>query len=84
MILAARHARVVRAAGDDRRQTLPFRDKELMKGVVDAAGMRTPGRERDDGAGVLGGRGEGRLPADHQADRRRRIPDTYRVNDDES
>ena len=33
---------VVRAAGHDGRETLPFRDKEHMKQRIDAAGIRTP------------------------------------------
>ena len=55
-------------------QTMPFRDKERMKQVLDAAGIRTPrhasATTRRRG---VGGRRADRLPADRQADRRRRL-----------
>ncbi len=42
MVLAARIREVFGLPGMTVEQTLPFRDKELMKQVLDAAGIRTP------------------------------------------
>ncbi len=42
MVLAARIREVFGLPGLTVEQTLPFRDKELMKQVLDAAGIRTP------------------------------------------
>jgi biotin carboxylase len=42
MLLAARLREQLRLPGLTVAQTLPFRDKELMKQVLDAAGLRTP------------------------------------------
>ena len=42
MVLAARIREVLGLPGMTVEQTLPFRDKELMKQVLDAAGIRTP------------------------------------------
>ena len=42
MVLAAATARSTWHPGLDVQQTLPFRDKERMKQVLDAAGIRTP------------------------------------------
>ena len=42
MVLAARIREVLGLPGMTVQQTLPFRDKELMKQVLDAAGIRTP------------------------------------------
>ena len=42
MVLAARLREALWLPGMTVEQTLPFRDKELMKQVVDAAGIRTP------------------------------------------
>src|SRR5215469_1183488 len=46
MMLAARLREELGMPGLTMRQTLPFRDKELMKERVDAAGLRTPGHAR--------------------------------------
>lgn len=45
MVLAARLREVLGLPGLTVEQTLPFRDKELMKQMVDAAGLRTPRHE---------------------------------------
>lgn len=45
MVLAARIREVLGLPGMTVPQTLPFRDKELMKQVLDAAGVRTPRHE---------------------------------------
>jgi formate-dependent phosphoribosylglycinamide formyltransferase (GAR transformylase) len=45
MMLAARLREELGLPGLTMRQTLPFRDKELMKEHLDAAGLRTPGHE---------------------------------------
>ncbi|HEU4546778.1 MAG TPA: hypothetical protein VFR88_10850, partial [Microlunatus sp.] len=42
MVLAARIREVLGLPGMTVAQTLPFRDKELMKQVLDSAGIRTP------------------------------------------
>ena len=42
MVLAARIREDLGLPGMTIEQTLPFRDKELMKQVIDAAGIRTP------------------------------------------
>jgi len=42
MVLAARIREVLGIAGMSVEQTIPFRDKERMKRVLDAAGIRTP------------------------------------------
>src|SRR5690606_5767026 len=42
MLLAARLREALGAGGLNVAQTLPFRDKERMKQVLDAAGLRTP------------------------------------------
>lgn len=42
MMLAARVRETLGLPGMTARETLPFRDKELMKRVLDAAGIRTP------------------------------------------
>ena len=42
MILAARLREMLEIPGPTVEQTLPFRDKEIMKDVLDAAGIRTP------------------------------------------
>ena len=42
MILAARLREMLELPGPTVEQTLPFRDKEIMKDVLDAAGIRTP------------------------------------------
>ncbi len=42
MLLAARLREALGVAGLDLEQTIPFRDKERMKQVLDAAGIRTP------------------------------------------
>lgn len=42
MILAARLREMLELPGPTVEQTLPFRDKEVMKDVLDAAGIRTP------------------------------------------
>ncbi|MCG8469255.1 MAG: ATP-grasp domain-containing protein [Gemmatimonadetes bacterium] len=42
MILAARLREMLELPGMTVEQTLPFRDKEIMKDVLDAAGIRTP------------------------------------------
>ena len=42
MVLAARLREMLGAPGLDVQQTIPFRDKERMKQVLDAAGIRTP------------------------------------------
>ncbi len=42
MILAARLREVLELPGMTVEQTIPFRDKEVMKDVLDAAGIRTP------------------------------------------
>jgi biotin carboxylase len=42
MVLAARLREMLGIAGMTVEQTIPFRDKEAMKRVVDAAGIRTP------------------------------------------
>ena len=74
MILAARIREAFGLPGMTVEQTVPFRDKERMKQVLDAAGIRTPWHvEHDDRRrGVGGGRAD-RLPAHRQADRRRRL-----------
>jgi hypothetical protein len=46
MILAARLREALGLPGMTVRQTLPFRDKELMKQTLDAAGIRTPWHAR--------------------------------------
>src|SRR5499433_662317 len=43
MLLAARLREELGLPGLTMRQTMPFRDKELMKAVLDDAGLRTPG-----------------------------------------
>ena len=45
MMLAARLREELGLPGLTMRQTLPFRDKELMKAVLDEAGLRTPGHQ---------------------------------------
>ena len=74
MILAARIREAFGLPGMTVEQTVPFRDKERMKQVLDAAGHpHAVARERDDrGRGLGGGRAD-RLPAHRQADRRRRL-----------
>jgi formate-dependent phosphoribosylglycinamide formyltransferase (GAR transformylase) len=52
MLLAARLREALGLPGLTVEQTLPFRDKELMKQVVDAAGIRTP--EHDSATTVAG------------------------------
>jgi biotin carboxylase len=53
MVLAARIRETLRIDGMSVEQTLPFRDKERMKQVLDAAGIRTPHHYRaDTAAGV--------------------------------
>ncbi len=46
MILAARLREALGLPGMDVAQTMPFRDKEVMKQVLDAAGIRTPHHHR--------------------------------------
>jgi hypothetical protein len=46
MVLAARLRETLRVPGLTVEQTLPFRDKERMKQVLDAAGIRTPWHRR--------------------------------------
>src|SRR5262252_9585078 len=48
MMLAARLREELGLSGLTMRQTLPFRDKELMKEVLDEAGLRTPGHQSTD------------------------------------
>ena len=74
MVLAARIREELGLPGMTVAQTLPFRDKELMKQVLDAAGIRTP-RHASTGtnAGHLRRGRADRLPVDHQADRRCRF-----------
>ena len=45
MMLAARLREELGLPGLTMRQTMPFRDKELMKAVLDEAGLRTPGHQ---------------------------------------
>ena len=45
MMLAARLREELGLPGLTMRQTVPFRDKELMKAVLDEAGLRTPGHQ---------------------------------------
>ena len=52
MMLAARLREELHLPGLTMQQTLPFRDKELMKERLDAAGLRTPGHES---AGTVAG-----------------------------
>ena len=67
-------ARGARHSGPDVAQTMPFRDKQVMKEVLDAAGIRTPRHVRASTIdAVRAGAERDRLPADHQADRRRRL-----------
>ena len=74
MVLAARIREALGLPGMTVEQTLPFRDKELMKQVLDAAGIRTPRHaSTTTRGGRLGGRRADRLPADRQADRGRRV-----------
>jgi carbamoylphosphate synthase large subunit len=55
MILAARVREAVRAPGLTVERTIPFRNKERMKRVLDAAGLRTPRhRAATDGAAIRG------------------------------
>ena len=74
MYLAARLRERIGAPGLDVAGTIPFRDKESMKEVLRAAGIRVPrcGASVDDRRRTRRRRG-GRLPADHQADLGRRI-----------
>jgi biotin carboxylase len=46
VVLAARLREALEVPGPTVRQTLPFRDKELMKRVLDEAGIRTPRHAR--------------------------------------
>lgn len=46
MLLAARLREALRSPGLSEKQTIPFRDKEIMKQVLDRAGLRTP-KHRD-------------------------------------
>jgi formate-dependent phosphoribosylglycinamide formyltransferase (GAR transformylase) len=48
MLLAARLREELDLPGLTVSQTFPFRDKELMKELLDAAGLRTPGHESTD------------------------------------
>src|SRR5262249_57223726 len=48
MLLAARLREELGLPGLTMRQTMPFRDKELMKAVLDEAGLRTPGHQSTD------------------------------------
>src|SRR5215467_4441469 len=48
MLLAARLREQLGLPGLTTRQTIPFRDKELMKQVLDEAGLRTPGHQSTD------------------------------------
>ena len=48
MLLAARLREELGLPGLTMRQTMPFRDKELMKAVLDEAGLRTPGHHSTD------------------------------------
>ena len=75
MILAARLREALGAAGHERsRETVPFRDKERMKEVLDAAGMRTPRHFRAKTAdGVREAAERVGYPVMRQADRRRRL-----------
>ena len=72
MLLAAELREALGVPGLSVEQTLPFRDKERMKQVLDAAGIRTPRHlPRDHDGRLLGSRRAHRLSADPQADRRR-------------
>ena len=74
MILAARIREAFGLPGMTVEQTVPFRDKERMKRVLDAAGIRTPRHvEHDHRRRRVGGRRADRLPADRQAHRGRRL-----------
>jgi biotin carboxylase len=46
MVLAARLRELLGVSGMSVTETIPFRDKEVMKGVLDAAGIRTPRHHR--------------------------------------
>ncbi len=71
MVLAARIREHLGLPGMTVEQTLPFRDKELMKQVLDAAGIRTP---RHASTSTVQGVWEAAerigYPLDRQADRR--------------
>ena len=74
MVLAARIREELGLPGMTVEQTIPFRDKELMKQVLDRGRHpHPPARQHLHRARGLGGRRADRLPADRQADRRRRI-----------
>ena len=74
MILAAHIRESFGLPGMTVEQTVPFRDKEQMKQVLDAAGIRTPWHASTSTvAGVWDGGGADRVPADRQADRRCRV-----------
>ena len=74
MLLAARLRDALGLPGLSREQTVPFRDKGVMKEVLDRAGLRTPRAPpgADRGRSARRGRGD-RLPADRQAHRRRGV-----------
>ena len=74
MILAARIRESFGLPGMTVEQTLPFRDKERMK--QQDRHRRDPhavARQRDNRGRGVGSGGAGGLPADRQADRRRRL-----------
>src|SRR5262249_50718802 len=73
MLLAARLREELGLPGMSITQTFPFRDKELMKQVLGAAGLGPPGTRRRGPRARRGARrGPPRFPAHRKADRRRR------------
>ena len=73
MVLAARIREALGIPGMTVEQTIPFRDKERMKQVLDAAGIRTPHHYRCTTRPGSRSRRAHRLSDHRQADRRRRI-----------
>ena len=74
MIVAARIREALGVPGMTVEETVPFRDKERMKQLLDAAGIRTPRHARARSVAEVRAAIEAhRLPGDPQADRRRRL-----------
>ncbi len=82
MLLAARLREALGIEGMDAETTIPFRDKERMKQVLDAAGIRTPRHMRANSAkSVLDGAEEIGFPLIVKPIAGAGSADTYRIDD---
>ncbi len=82
MLLAARLREALGIEGMDVETTIPFRDKERMKQVLDAAGIRTPRHTRANSAkSVLDGAEEIGFPLIVKPIAGAGSADTYRIDD---